>query len=69
MYKIKICESFKKQISVLCKKNRKLFHEIRYALLSFQKEENIHIGRGVYKLRHEALPELTHGVSAQLKLR
>lgn len=51
MYKIKICESFKKQMRKLCKKNRILFHEIRYALLSFHKEENICIGKGVYKVR------------------
>lgn len=54
MYKIVITNYFKKQLKQLLKKNRNLKNDFKKALLSFNKNNSLSIGKGVYKLRIKA---------------
>lgn len=51
IYKVIVTEHFKKQLKGLLKKNRPLKEAFVDALLKFNKEHEISIGHGVYKLR------------------
>lgn len=50
-YKIVITDYFKKQLKRLIKKNRSLVEVFKKSLLTFQKENTVSIGMGVYKMR------------------
>ncbi len=50
-YKVIVTEHFKKQLRALVKKNRPLKEALVNTLLAFNKDHEISIGHGVYKLR------------------
>ncbi len=54
MYEILVSNYFSKQLKRLIKKNLKLKENLRSALFSFNKDQAISIGHGVYKLRVSA---------------
>lgn len=51
MYEIIVSNYFAKQLKKLAKKNHQLKENLRTALFSFNKDQAISIGHGVYKFR------------------
>lgn len=54
MYEVLVSNYFAKQIKRLAKKNHQLKENLRTALFSFNKDQSISIGHGVYKFRVSA---------------